>query len=195
LRAKSAKSKDAAKGTGFSREGEGTDIATTLARWQAAGDERLWKLIVSPEFGDRIDLPRLTRDLIGQMEQDLGTDLEWLAVEHHNTEHPHVHIVVRGLKTGGESIRFSRDYVQHGIRGIAEDRCTRQIGHRTQQDAEEAERREITESRFTSLDRRLLKDAPEIGSDLDEPEYFVVIRNPVQAGLGETARLHTRAFS
>jgi type IV secretory pathway VirD2 relaxase len=188
----SAKSKDAAEGAGFSREGEGTDIATTLARWQAAGDERLWKLIVSPEFGDRIDLPRLTRDLIGQMEQDLGTDLEWLAVEHHNTEHPHVHIVVRGLKTGGESMRFSRGYVQHGIRGIAEDRCTRQIGHRTQQDAEEAERREITESRFTSLDRRLLKDAPEIGSDLDEPEYFAVIRNPVQAGLGETARLHTK---
>jgi type IV secretory pathway VirD2 relaxase len=191
LARESARIKDGAKGTGFSREGEGIDIATLLARWQAAGDERLWKLIVSPEFGDRIDLSRLTRDLIGQMETDLGTDLEWLAVEHHNTEHPHVHIAIRGVTTACESLRLSRDYVQHGIRGIAEDRCTRQIGHRTEQDSLEAERREITETRFTSLDRRLLKDAQEISSDL-EPEYFPVIRNPIQDGLGETARFHTK---
>jgi len=191
LARESARIKDGAKGTGFSREGEGIDIATLLARWQAAGDERLWKLIVSPEFGDRIDLSRLTSDLIGQMETDLGTDLEWLAVEHHNTEHPHVHIAIRGVTTAGESLRLSRDYVQHGIRGIAEDRCTRQIGHRTEQDSLEAERREITETRFTSLDRRLLKDAQEISSDL-EPEYFPVMRNPIQDGLGETARLHTK---
>jgi hypothetical protein len=191
LARESATIKDDLKGAGFSREGEGIDIAALLAGWQAAGDERLWKLIVSPEFGDRIDLSRLTRDLIGQMERDLGTDLEWLAVEHHNTEHPHVHIVIRGVTTGGGALRFSRDYIQHGIRGIAEDRCTRQIGHRTEQDALEAERREITERRFTSLDRRLLKDAQEISSGLD-PEYFPVFRNPIQDGLGETTRLHTK---
>ena len=95
------------------------------------------------------------------------------------------------MSTGGEALRLSRDYVQHGIRGIAEDRCTLQIGHRTEQDALEAEWREITETRFTSLDRRLLKDAQEISSDL-EPEYFPVIRNPIQSGLGETTRLHTK---
>jgi type IV secretory pathway VirD2 relaxase len=27
------------------------------------------------------------------MEKDLDTGLEWIAVEHHNTEHPHVHVV------------------------------------------------------------------------------------------------------
>jgi type IV secretory pathway VirD2 relaxase len=59
-----------------------------LQCWQIADDPQLWKLILSPEFGDRIDLPRLTRDLIEQMKRDLGTDLEWAAVEHHNTEHP-----------------------------------------------------------------------------------------------------------
>jgi hypothetical protein len=104
LARESARIKDGAKGTGFNREGEGIDITTLLASWQAAGDERLWKLIVSPEFGDRIDLSRLTRDLIGQMETDLGTDLEWLAVEHHNTEHPHVHIAIRGVTAVSFSI-------------------------------------------------------------------------------------------
>jgi hypothetical protein len=28
------------------------------------------------------------------MEKDLGTGPEWVAVEHHNTERPHVHVVV-----------------------------------------------------------------------------------------------------
>jgi type IV secretory pathway VirD2 relaxase len=49
-------------------------------------------MIVSPEFGERIDLNRLTRDLMGKMEKDLDTRLEWVAVPHFNTEHPHVHV-------------------------------------------------------------------------------------------------------
>ena len=114
-----------------------------------------WKLIVSPEFGDRVDLSRLTRDLIKQMEKDLGTDLEWAAVEHHNTEHPHVHVVIRGVRNNGESLRLSRDYVQQGIRSIAAGSVypPTRISHGTR--CVEAERREITEKRFTSIDRRL----------------------------------------
>ena len=64
-------------------------------------------------------LSRLTLDLVRQMEKDLGTELQWVAVEHHNTEHPHVHVVVRGIRSGSESLRLSRDYVKHGIRSIA----------------------------------------------------------------------------
>jgi type IV secretory pathway VirD2 relaxase len=178
-----------AKPVGFNRENDGIDIVRQLEGWQGAEDERLFKLILSPELGDQVDLSRLTRGPIEQMEEDLGTDLEWVAVEHHNTEHPHVHIVVRGIRGDGQSLRLSRDYVQHGIRSIAADLCTRQLGYRTQRDAAEAERREITEERFTSLDRRLLKDALEISSDLG-PSYFAVTRNPIQPGSSETARVH-----
>jgi hypothetical protein len=67
-----------------------------LDRWQKAGHPRLWKRIISPEFGERIDLNRLTRDLMGKMEKDLNTRLEWLAVPHFNTEHPHVHVATLG---------------------------------------------------------------------------------------------------
>ena len=180
-----------AKAVGFSRENEPVDIAGQLASWQAAGDQQMWKLIVSPEFGDKADLPRLTRELLVKMEKDLGTDLEWVAAEHHNTEHPHVHVVIRGVRDNGETLRLSREYVQQGIRGIAADLCTRQLGYRTELDGAEAERREVTEKRLTSIDKRLLKDAqgfvPDSGS-----EYFTVSRNPAQTGASETARSRTR---
>lgn len=191
LARESATFEEDAKAVGFDGAGEGIDIAAQLEKWQAAGDERLWKFIVSPEFGDRTDLERLTRDLVKRMESDLGTELEWIAVAHHNTQHPHVHIAVRGLRADGQSLRLSRDYVKHGIRSIAEDLCTRQLGYRTRLDAAEAERREITETRFTSLDRRLLRDAQSTETEHESP-YFTVEKNPMQAGLSDTARLHAQ---
>jgi relaxase-like protein len=115
--------------TGFNRERDGIDVARELEKWQSAGDQRLWKVILSPEFGDRIDLQRLARDLVGQMEKDFGTDFEWIAVTHHNTEHPHVHMVIRGVTGAGEPVRFKREYVTHGIRGIAQEMCTHQLGY------------------------------------------------------------------
>lgn len=191
LARESATFEDDAKAVGFSKGNEAVDIAGQLANWQAAGDQQFWKLIVSPEFGDRIDLSRLTRDLIRQMEKDLGADLEWVAVEHHNTEHPHVHVAIRGVRDTGETLRLSREYVKQGIRGIAADLCTRQLGYRTELDGAEAERREITEKRLTSIDRRILKDVQQFSADL-ESQHFTVSRNPVQVGLSDTARSRIR---
>jgi hypothetical protein len=179
------------KPVGFSRETAGVDIAGKLQSWQTAGDQQFWKLIVSPEFGDRVDLARLTRELIKQMEKDLVTELEWVAAEHHNTEHPHVHVVIRGARDSGEVLRLSREYVQQGIRGIAADLCTRQLGYRTTLDGIEAERREVTEKRLTSIDKRLLRDAQDFAPELGS-QHFIVSRNPAQTGLGETARSRIR---
>jgi type IV secretory pathway VirD2 relaxase len=155
---------------GFNRDRSGIDIASELGRWQSSGDPRLWKIILSPEFGDRVDLERLTRQLVDRMAVDLGTDLEWIAVAHHNTEHPHVHMVVRGIGSDGQPFQLRREYLKYGIREAAEDLCTRQIGYRTRDDATEAERREIGEHRFTSLDRAILRGAnpPARGPDTAE---------------------------
>jgi len=83
-------------------------------------------------------------------------------VAHFNTEHPHVHVAVRGM-SGGEPLRFRPAYIKSGIREAAENLCTVQLGPRTQLDAVEAERREVTQQRFTSLDRIIgrASDAPE----------------------------------
>lgn len=42
-----------------------------------------------------------TRDLVRQMEADLGTRLDWAAVSHWNTDNPHVHLIVRGVDQAG----------------------------------------------------------------------------------------------
>jgi type IV secretory pathway VirD2 relaxase len=142
---------------GFDAEKHGIEIAGRLDSWQSAGDRRLWKMIISPEFGERVDLVRLTRELMTQVESDLEIPLEWVAVAHFNTEHPHVHVALRGVGRDQREVRLPREYVKSGIRGAAEDLCTRQLGHRTDLDAAEAERREIREKRFTSLDRIILR--------------------------------------
>ncbi len=137
---------------GFTATEETVDVADRLDEWQSAGDERVFKLILSPEFGDRVDLTRLTRETMRRMETELSRKLEWCAVAHFNTEHPHVHVALRG-KADGRELRLDREYIKVGIRNAAEDLCTAQLGYRTERDAIEAERREVAEQRLTSLDR------------------------------------------
>lgn len=174
------------KAAGFSSENEQVDLSNELDRWQREGDPLLWKLIVSPEFGDRTDLPRLTRELMLRVAQDLNTDIEWVAIAHHNTEHPHVHIAVRGIKANGQPLQLDRDYIKSGLRGVAEELCTAQLGYRTEMDAEEAERREVMEVRFTSLDRRIFR-AGTVASESGELRVSV---ETAAGGMTRSARVH-----
>ena len=172
----------------FNGNRQSIDVVRELEQWQSSGDQRIWKVILSPEFGERIDLQRLTRELTARIAADHGTYLEWLAVPHYNTEHPHVHMVIRGMKSDGKPLHFDRDYIRHGIREIAEDLCTRQLGYRTGLDAAEAKRREIGEARFTSLDRLILRDVA--GAAQDAP-YFTVATN--RTGLSDSTHLNRMA--
>ena len=113
---------------GFNATEQNLDIATTLDNWQGAGDERLFKIIVSPEFADRLNLQQHTRELMQRMERDLGTQLEWVAAVHHNTEHPHVHIAVRGVDDKGMPLRLPREYIRAGMRGAGRRNCYRSPG-------------------------------------------------------------------
>jgi type IV secretory pathway VirD2 relaxase len=140
---------------GFDAARSAINVAAELDRWQAAGDQRLWKLIISPEFGERLDLQKLTRHMLGCMEKDLGTSLEWVAVSHFNTEHPHVHVALRGVRDDGSALDLKRDYIRSGIRRIAENGCTLQLGYKTVEDALAASEREISQNRYTSLDRAI----------------------------------------
>ena len=168
----------------FNGNQQSVDVVRELERWQSSGDQRIWKVILSPEFGERIDLQRLTRDLADRIAADHGTNLEWLAAPHYNTEHPHVHMVIRGMKSDGQPLHFDRDYIRHEIREIAQDLCTRQLGYRTALDAAEAQRREIDQARFTSLDRLILRDAADATHDAP---YFTVATN--RSGLSDSTRL------
>ena len=81
------------KGVGFDVERDGIDMVAVVREWEKAGDERMWRIIVSPEDADRMDLKDHIRDLVEAMESDLGTGLEWVAIDHHNTENPHAHLL------------------------------------------------------------------------------------------------------
>src|SRR5262252_11076649 len=138
---------------GFDATRTDINIASVLDSWQRAGDERLFKVIVSPEFGERLNLQDQARKLIQCMEKDLKTRLEWVAAVHFNTEHPHVHIALRGKDQNGCALVIPRDYIRSGIRSRAENLATKVLGARTELDIEEARQKEITQARYTSLDR------------------------------------------
>jgi len=164
------------RGIGFDGKGESAEIAQRLESWQRSGDERLWKVIVSPEFGDRADLKKLTRDLLSKMETDLGTPLQWVAVAHYNTEHPHVHVALRGVRADGSPLRLSRDYIREGIREIAAHLCTCQLGYRTEFDAMVSRRSEVHQHRYTSLDRAIKRD----GVPTKDGTFLTVPVDPTQ---------------
>jgi hypothetical protein len=162
----SATQKDDVKAAGFSATEQIVNVSERLASWQAAGDERLFKIIVSPEFGERLDLVNHTRELLKRIEKALGTHLEWIAVAHYNTEHPHVHIALRGVDERGAPLRIPRELIQSGIRRFAEDLATKELGYRTHRDALEAQRREVSLLRFTSLDRIIQRNGLRQGESL-----------------------------
>ena len=174
---------------GFDDKRESIDIAAQLGSWQSARDEKMWKFIVSPEFGDRVDIKRLTRELMARVGRDLGeSHLEWVAVAHYNTEHPHVHVALRGIDGKRQSLHLGRDYVKSGIRNIAEDLCTNQLGYRTEFDAATAERREVSRHRYTSLDRMISRGAG-ARTQNDDPQFFTYTLEPPVNGIQDGRRL------
>lgn len=131
---------------------------------RCADDRHHFRFIVSPDDGAAMpDLRAFTRDLVGQMEKDLGTRLDWAAVDHWNTEHPHVHLIVSGVRDDGENLVISRDYIKQGMRDRARDLVTQELGPRTDIEIRQTLGREIDAERWTSLDRQLARDAHHSG--------------------------------
>lgn len=120
-------------------------------------DRHQFRFIVSAEEGAELsDLRQTTRDLMTQMESDLGTRLDWIAVDHHNTGHPHTHILMRGVTDDGKMLNIAGDYIAHGIRERASEIVTLELGRQTEQEVSHQLEREVDAERFTRLDRMLI---------------------------------------
>ncbi|MEJ0066207.1 MAG: DUF3363 domain-containing protein [Caulobacteraceae bacterium] len=127
---------------------------------RSAGDRHHFRFIVAPEDAAELaDLKGFTRDLMKQAEADLGTRLDWVAVDHWNTAHPHVHVLVRGVGDDGRDLVISRDYISNGLRARASDLVTLELGPRTDIQIRRALEAEIEADRWTRLDRALARDA------------------------------------
>jgi type IV secretory pathway VirD2 relaxase len=122
------------------------------------GDRHQFRIIVSPDDGDQLsDLKPFVRDLMQQMERDLETKLDWVAVDHHNTGHPHAHVLIRGKDDQGDDLIMARDYVTHGIRQRANELLTLELGPEDEFEQHLKLAREVESDRFTRLDRSILK--------------------------------------
>jgi type IV secretory pathway VirD2 relaxase len=142
----------------YGREGAVPDADGFAARCE--DDRHQFRIIVSPEDAGRLgDLRETTRALMARMESDLGTRLDWLAVDHHNTGHPHTHIVIRGKDAGGRDLVIAPAYIREGLAARAQDIVTERLGPRRDLEIAEARQSEVTKERFTGLDRAILADA------------------------------------
>jgi type IV secretory pathway VirD2 relaxase len=129
---------------------------------RSQNDRHQFRFIVSPEDGAELDdLRTYTRHLMSRMEADLGTRLEWVAVNHWNTDNPHTHIVLRGKDDTGEDLIIAGDYIAHGFRHRAAELATEWLGPRTEREIQQSLQREVEQERWTSLDRTLQHEAVE----------------------------------
>ncbi|ERW07670.1 type VI secretion protein [Pseudomonas aeruginosa] len=129
---------------------------------RCADDRHHFRFIVSPEDGAELDdLRTYTRHLVNRMEADLGTRLDWVAVDHWNTDNPHTHLIVRGRDDTGKDLIIAGDYIAHGFRHRAAELATEWLGPRTELEIQQTLGREVDQERWTSLDRTLQREAGE----------------------------------
>jgi len=140
-----------------------SDVADERAFTERCKDDRHhFRFIVSPEDAAELEnLRAFTRELLDDVERDLGTKLDWVAVDHWNTDNPHVHVLIRGRTDDGQDLVISRAYISRGFRDRAAERVTMELGPRSEQEIQSALEREVEAERWTSLDRALRNVAGE----------------------------------
>ncbi|MDA7418104.1 relaxase/mobilization nuclease and DUF3363 domain-containing protein [Xenophilus arseniciresistens] len=145
--------------------GSQTDVADLDAfKKRCADDRHHFRFILSPEDGAELeDLRTYTLHLMQRMEADLGTGLDWVAVNHWNTDNPHTHIVLRGRDDTGKDLIIAGDYIADGFRHRAAELATEWLGPRTELEIQQTLQREVDQERWTSLDRTLKREAGDDG--------------------------------
>ncbi|PRD43071.1 type VI secretion protein [Phyllobacterium phragmitis] len=188
--------RDGEKARMFGPETDDADVKGFAERCE--DDRHHFRFIVSPDDAlEMTDLKTFTRDLMAQMEKDLGTKLEWVAVDHWNTAHPHVHVILRGRADDGQDLMIARDYIKEGMRNRAQDLITQELGSRTDLDIRRVLERQVEAERWTRLDRQLVRDADRYGfldvapvPDQKPDEYLTLkvgrLRHLERLGLAES---------
>jgi type IV secretory pathway VirD2 relaxase len=138
----------------YSAETDAADVKAFDERGR--NDRHQFRVIVAPEDGVELhDLRDFTRQFMKRMEGDLGTRLEWIAVDHWDTDNPHTHVVLRGKDQTGENLVIGREYISHGMRKRASELATEWLGPRTDLEIQASLHRDVTQERWTGLDREL----------------------------------------
>ena len=125
---------------------------------RADEDRRQFRLIVSPEDANQMkDLTQFTREFMSQVEKDLGRRLDWVAVNHHDTGQPHVHIVIRGGNTRNGELLIDRKYITQGFRARAQELVTLELGPRRLREMAAARSNEPEREALTAVDHDIAR--------------------------------------
>ncbi|WP_312283487.1 DUF3363 domain-containing protein [Candidatus Igneacidithiobacillus taiwanensis] len=142
------------KGVGFDAKADAVPLARLTNDWQEANDPHLFKVTLSPEDPLPAEALRdLTRKFNARIQHQMGREYEWVAIDHHNTSHPHVHLLIRGKG----KLELAPDMIRRGMREAAQEILTESLGYRTEREIQAAREREIDQRRFTGIDREILE--------------------------------------
>ncbi len=142
------------RGVLYDKTADGIDDEGFLARSEE--DRHQFRVILSAEDGAELgNLKETTRAFMTQMEKDLGTSLDWVAVDHWNTGHPHTHIVIRGKDRFGDDLVIAREYLTKGMRRMASELVTERLGPRRDLEIARSKASEVTKDRLTAIDRMI----------------------------------------
>jgi type IV secretory pathway VirD2 relaxase len=154
--------RDGASGRAYSASQDEADGRAFVERSEQ--DRHQFRFIVSPEDAVELqDIRALTRALMRRMERDLETGLDWIAVDHHNTGHPHTHILVRGVTDEGKVLNIAGDYIAYGVRHRASELVTLELGPQTLQELTAKLAHEVSAERLTRLDQTLIDQQTRAG--------------------------------
>lgn len=157
---RSGAGKEETKAVLFDRENDGVD---GLAFHGLCKDDRHhFRMIISPENGHQIDdFHGYIRGVMGRMESDLGTSLNWIGAVHYDTDDIHAHVIIRGVNERGQDLVIGRDYIASGVRARAQELATELLGERSLEEIQKSQERQIEAMSVTSLDRFIEKNLNE----------------------------------
>ena len=55
-----------------------------------------------------------TREVMAQMGREVNQSRVWMSAAHYNTQHPHVHTILRGRDNAGRPVVIDQDYLYGG---------------------------------------------------------------------------------
>lgn len=158
------------------------------------GEKHQFRIVISPDDGDRLDLTRFVNELMQQVERDVGQPLIWAAANHYDTDDPHTHVVIRGVDRNGNHLRFDRAYISRVWRERAEELATRELGPRTDLEYRQQLERETQQGSLTSLDRGIVKRATEGVVAVKDLDKFQRERLKVLGEMGLARELDARRW-
>ena len=151
-------------------------VARSQESFDGRGDPHQFRIMISPEDGAELarvngdgtpNLKDTTRALMAQMEDDLGTRLDWVAVDHFDTAHPHTHIIARGVTHDGKRLNIAGEYISRGIRGRLEEELTRELGWKSELAIQQEMKREVGAMRVTTADRHIANGMDKLNNTID----------------------------